>query len=462
MISSPTALPLMPPTVRRLLPRLLVLALAAGAAGACTENVDSSAACPALCPSETIALKDTTLDIVRVDTVGGRIDTTFVVSIDSTLTPFPARGSEPLLLVANRGADLDARAVVRFDSLVRKFDRSSTETGVPITSLVSAAVRFSVDTGASAISAPFTVNVYDVDTPSADPGDAELLPLFASGRLLGSHTFASKDEVKDSLKVGLDLTAIADKLSGGGRIRLGVQVTSDAPTTLKLRATGASAATTDPSLIYDPTDTTDAVKAIVIIPRSSAPADVPSVAANVRDYTIVSSTPPPLERDAIAVGGIPARRTYLRFAIPRALLDSSTIVRASLVLTQRPSSGADPATDVSVATGAVVASGDLADIGRATNVATNVLSTSVGSFNLPTLTAKPGESGARAFEIAAVVRYYWKTSIVGENPRALVLRLADEGLVPGEVRFYSNEAADPAVRPRLKLTYIPRTEFGVP
>lgn len=448
--------------VRRLLPRLLVLALAAGVAGACTEDVDSSAACPALCPAQTIALKDTTLDVVRVDTVGGRVDTTFVVSIDSTLAPFPARGSESLLLVANRGAELDARAVVRFDSLVRSFDRSSSETGVAITSLVAAGVRFAVDTAASTITAPFTVSVYDVDTPSADPGDAEVLPLFTSGRLLGTRTFASKTDVKDSLKVGLDPAAIAARLSDGKRIRLGLQVTSDAPTTLKLLASGASPATTDPQLSYDPTDTTDAIKALVVAPRSSAPVDVPSVAANLRDYTVVASAPPALGRDAIAVGGLPARRTYLRFSIPTALLDSTTIVRATLLLTQRASPGPDPAADVTVASGVVVASGDLTDIGRATSVATNVLSTSNGTFSLPTLTAKPGDAGERAFDIASIVRFYWKTSIVGQNPRALVLRLSNEGVVPGEVRFYSNEAADPTVRPRLRITYIPRTDFGVP
>jgi hypothetical protein len=289
-----------------------------------------------------------------------------------------------------------------------------------------------------------------------------VLPLFTAGRLLGSRSFAAKADVKDSLKVGLDPAKIAAKLAGGQRIRLGVQVTGSPPATLKLVASGATGASTDPVLVYDPTDTTDAVKAIVVAARSSAPADVPAVARNLRDYTIVASAPPALDRDAIAVGGLPARRTYLRFAIPTRFLDSTTVVRATLLLTQRPSPGPDPAVSVTVASGVVIASGDVSDVGRATNVATNVISSPSGNFTLPTLDAKPGESGGRAFDIAPVVRFYWKTSLVHENPRALVLRLNGEGEVPGEVRFYSNEATDPAVRPRLKLTYIPRTDFGVP
>jgi hypothetical protein len=45
--------------------------------------------------------------------------------------------------------------------------------------------------------------------------------------------------------------------------------------------------------------------------------------------------------------------------------------------------------------------------------------------------------------------------------RAIVLRAAAEGNQTGEVRFFSSEAAA-AQRPRLRLTYIPRTSFGLP
>jgi hypothetical protein len=45
--------------------------------------------------------------------------------------------------------------------------------------------------------------------------------------------------------------------------------------------------------------------------------------------------------------------------------------------------------------------------------------------------------------------------------RALVLRADAEGLQASAVRFYSVEA--PAgLRPRLRLSYVPRTNFGLP
>ena len=47
------------------------------------------------------------------------------------------------------------------------------------------------------------------------------------------------------------------------------------------------------------------------------------------------------------------------------------------------------------------------------------------------------------------------------STRALVLRSAFEGAEIGEIRFFSREAPA-ALRPRLRLSYIPRTEFGLP
>jgi hypothetical protein len=45
--------------------------------------------------------------------------------------------------------------------------------------------------------------------------------------------------------------------------------------------------------------------------------------------------------------------------------------------------------------------------------------------------------------------------------RAIVLRSAREGASAPSVVFYSTEAA-PALRPRLRITYVNKVEFGVP
>jgi hypothetical protein len=63
------------------------------------------------------------------------------------------------------------------------------------------------------------------------------------------------------------------------------------------------------------------------------------------------------------------------------------------------------------------------------------------------------------FPVVNLVRA-WR-SLPSNTPRALVLRAALEGAQAAEVRFYSIEA--PAgLRPRLRLSYVPRTNFGLP
>ena len=438
---------LMPRSAGPLLARLAAIALAAGAIGACSEKTESTAACATLCPEEALTVKDTTLD---------------VVTLDSTLIPFPTRGTETSLLVANRGADLDTRAVVRFDNLVTKFDRSTTETGVPITSLTTARLKFSVDTAASSFGGPFTVSAYDVDTQASDQDDAAVLALFTSARLLGSVTVTSKADVKDSLVIPLNTAAVAAKIVAGAHLRVGIQVTGSAGSPTRLMLTAQAGSATDPTLAYDPTDTTDAIKAFVIAPSSSTPADAPTAAAYLGDYTIVATAPRAIGADELGVGGLPSRRAFVRLAIPRAILDSTTIVRATLVLTQRPSPGLDPNDSISVQSGVVVASADVTDIRQLTDLASPGFVGSGASFTMPTVKLKPSASGEVGIQIPALLRYYWRGRIVGDAARAIVLRIENEGTTAGEVRFWSSDAANPALRPHLRLTYIPTTEFGVP
>ena len=69
-------------------------------------------------------------------------------------------------------------------------------------------------------------------------------------------------------------------------------------------------------------------------------------------------------------------------------------------------------------------------------------------------------TGERSFEIVALVRT-WRGNSTSVSPRAVALRSANEGAKPGEVDFFSAEAAA-ALRPRLRLTYVPQTSFGLP
>jgi hypothetical protein len=54
----------------------------------------------------------------------------------------------------------------------------------------------------------------------------------------------------------------------------------------------------------------------------------------------------------------------------------------------------------------------------------------------------------------------WRT-LTKTVPRALALRIGFEGAQPAELRFFSSEAS-PALRPKLRITYLPKSEFVLP
>src|SRR5258708_4229107 len=63
------------------------------ALAACQDKLDTSAACPSLCPGQSVLLRDTVLEGVAM-------------GFDSTVSGFPAIGREAVLLVAGRGDTL--------------------------------------------------------------------------------------------------------------------------------------------------------------------------------------------------------------------------------------------------------------------------------------------------------------------------------------------------------------------
>jgi hypothetical protein len=158
----------------------------------------------------------------------------------------------------------------------------------------------------------------------------------------------------------------------------------------------------------------------------------------------------------MALGGIGGARSYLRFEIPGIVLDSVQVIRASLQLTQRPSRSLGGNRDtLTVLTLPVVAGAAITDV----YTASQFLGSPV-NFPVDTLRLVPRDSGERSLEIVNIVRA-WRVVGTARTPRALVIRAAEEGLLAGELNFFSVDAPD-AVRPRLRLTYVPRRGFGLP
>jgi hypothetical protein len=418
--------------------RLLATALLACAVGtivACSEELNGTAGCPALCPEQNVVSIDTVLDAF--------------VTVDTTVTGYPVIGTEAFLLVATRGDTLDARAVMRFDTLTQRFSRGGADSA--IYALDSSMVTVRLDTTGTKATAPVTVEVYDVDTTAIDTDTPVALSLFRPDRLIGGKTFAVT-ELKDTLRVPLQNDKVLGKLTGSAprRLRIGFRVTSTASAQIRLvsREGGVSS-----QISYDPSPDT-AVHALVNGEASLTPTDNPTLRSDLTDYQLVAKGQGAGAGNFLGVGGLPAQRVYFRFNLPSRLVDSVTMVRATLLLTQIPTNSVDASDSLTIYPQVVRAAIDLQDVVRSAGIL------SPPKIEIDSLRIRPNDSGQRAIEIVGAMRQ-WKAVGPTTLQRAIVLRSATEGASAPSVLFYSTEAA-PSQRPRLRLTYVTKVEFGIP
>jgi hypothetical protein len=195
---------------------------------------------------------------------------------------------------------------------------------------------------------------------------------------------------------------------------------------------------------------------VSVSPNSSTPSGATFVSGPLEDFTIVlKGGQPTIGTNALGVGGVPSRRTYFRFNVPSRLIDSTTIVRASLLLTQVPNRRVNPRDSIFVHAVAVLSSPVVTDIASALQFLS-----APGAFGLDSISAAPADSGVRSFELVGLVRT-WRGTTTAVSPRSIALLSAAEGQLPGEIDFFSTRAPL-AVRPRLRITYVPQTSYGLP
>lgn len=415
----------------------LLSALAAVTAIACTEQLDAGKSCPLLCPEQAISLQDTIIDAVVVDT---------------TISGLPPIGGETFLMLSSHGDTLETRGIVRFDTIPATFTLSGVDT--PITTVDSAFVvvpRAFADS-LKRPAGPITIEAYDVDTSEADTVSSVLASLFRPDRFLGSRTYAP-ESLHDSLTVPISTDTVLDRVVTGKRLRIGLKLVTSPGQGFDLRLGTTEAGT--PAMLRIVASLDTAAQAVNLAPISNSPPNQLFLSAPLADYAIVVHGAAPSPPEVIAVGGVPSRRAFLRFNLPSHIADSTTIVRASLLMTQAPNRRVDVHDSVFVFPLAILAAPTVTDIASQLQfVATP------GFLGLDSLRLAPGDSGLRSFEIAGLART-WRAQPLTVSPRTLALRSAAEGQLPAEIDFYST-AAPPALRPRLRITYVPQTNFGIP
>ncbi|HTI64341.1 MAG TPA: hypothetical protein VL524_12520 [Gemmatimonadaceae bacterium] len=417
---------------------LLAVATTTFAIAACSEKLDAGKSCPLLCPEQAISLVDTTIDAVFGDT---------------TVLGLPPIGSETYLMLASHGDTVETRAIVRFDTLQQSFTAANNADST-ITKLDSAVLVLPIAKPDSAHrpSSPITIEVYDVDTAATDTVASILGSLFRPDRFLGSKTFAP-ESLLDTLRVPISPDSVLARIDSGTHLRVGLRLVTPATQGYDLRI-GTTNGGNSASLRLRPSSDT-AVKPLVISPVSRTPANEPFLSGPLVDYTIVlvgQTTTPATE---LAVGGIPSRRSLLRFNIPSRIIDSTTVVRASLQLTQAPNRRVDPHDSVYVFPLAILATPAVSDPATLLRFVS-----SAGLVGLDSLRMAPADSGVRSFEIVGLVRT-WRNQPQTVSPRALGLLSGAEAQLPAEIDFFSSRASA-AVRPRLRITYVPQTSYGVP
>jgi hypothetical protein len=403
---------------------------------ACSEQVTSSLGCPELCSDQSATLRDTVL--------------TGAVVFDTTLVGYPPLGTSRELSLIARGDTADVRVVARFDTLPSRFVPAAPQADSLIAFVDSAQLIFVVDTTVVRPSSAITIDAYDVDTTAADTDPDALLPLFRPDRLIGSTTFQPV-QVRDTLRLQLSNSALLAKIQANARLRVGLKLRDGSFPTLRISGTQFS-----PRVRFRASaDTTVAPDTVMLSSRT--PEDDQLLAASLVLYPLVAAGAlPPPPQDVLAIGGINGARSYLRFAIPSIVLDSVQVIRASLELTQKPPRFVRGSGDtLTVLTSAILAGPSVSDVATEMNFLAPF-----GAFPVDTLRVVPGQDIVRRFEIVNLVRA-WRVVGADRATRALVLTATPEGATPGEINFYSIDAPED-LRPRLRLTYVPRRGFGIP
>jgi hypothetical protein len=413
------------------LPRLLATAALFVSILSCSENLDSSGVCSVLCPPIGGDVKNITIDAVVIDT---------------TVPSLSGLGTEVGLLLASRGDTLDTRVVVRFDSLPEKFTPTG-DTAQDITTVDSAYIRFTLDTLSIKGAEPVTIEAYDVDTTANDTSTAAVLALFRPDRFISSQTF-TRAQLTDTLKYFISDAVVLKKIQDRTALRIGLRATGPASSQMRfISAEGGFG----PNLFFRATPDTTTVPQTVA-PFSKTPVGESILAANLTDYTVIAKAPPAAAPSLLAVGGLPARRVYVRFNIPDSIIDSATVVRATLLLNQLPNNAIDPTDTVLLLPEVVLAGTAVIDPAKAAQI--------IGSISVDTLRLTPGGSGVKNVELAQAFTL-WHTQSPDSLPRAIVLKSLTEGNTAIELRFSSSEDIA-ALRPRLRISYTAKVPLGLP
>lgn len=398
----------------------LLPVLAAIAVAGCQEKLTAPADCPALCPGGQPQVFDEIF--------------TPIPGVDSSFRGYVQANAAPALLVSNGLRGFEERAIMRFP---RRGDSISVRDTLRAYTIDSVAIGLTLvarDTTLTGLQVQLYRLPITIDSPTTF---ADVDPAFVSQNLVATIPVADTLHVGAIRAVlqGTDLTRVEIPPADTGVLALGVRIDAPGPTGVRLGSIAGGNAGV--FLTYATLDIPD-----------TGTAKLRTLPLNATFNSFVSPVVEADDSTQLAVGGVPSARSLIRFDLPPRIRDSATIVRATLELTPVAPILGLPTDPVRLQARAVVA-----DLGAKSPVNSNF-----GRVPEDTL-----ESGATEVSLEAV-RLVELWLGMGGRPAALVLSVAPELEAASFSRpvFYSSRAVDPAVRPRLRISYLRSFPFENP
>jgi hypothetical protein len=404
--------------------RYFALLAALGSAG-CQEKLTAPADCPALCPGGSSEVFDEVISPIA--------------GADSSFRGYVQTASAAGLLASNGLGGFETRAIMRFSRRSDTVTVRDTARTYTIDSVAFGLNLLARDTTLPGLRILLYRVPASIDTTTTYAG---VDPAFVPGNLIRTI------DVPDTLKRGAIRTAFSgaglDSVlippADSGVLALGIRI--DAPSATGIRLGSSASGTGGVFFTY----------ATLNVPDTGT--------AKLRTFTLAATfnsfvTPPQPVPDTtfLVVGGEPSSRALLRFELPPHIRDSATIIRATLELTPvAPISGlaTDPAR--------LQARAVLADLGAKSPVSTTAGRS--GLFPPPVDTVEVGATTVNLEAVRLVEGWLTPTT----RPSTLMLSFAPDLEAASFSRpvFYSTRAADPAVRPRLRISYLRAFPFENP
>ena len=396
--------------------RELLMTLALLAAIGCGERITAPGLCPEYCPDDRVVLHDTLL--------------LSAVQQDSTFSGFvPAFRAGSMQLVTNAGG-VEAIGVARFFAYAESLlVRPNDTIRAPVTAIDSFRLEIPVTRRTATLNG-LQLEIFRLPAAVDTTADfASLTPYFQDSTRLATV------DVPDSLSSGRFLAVIPGDafptFDADGRVgALGFRLVAPSATYLEL-------------------GTLDANNSILMTRFARIDSSGTSVGRSEGRLpaldTYLPTATPPSPAGALVAGGVPSSRAFLRVNVPAHIVDSATVVRATLVLVpQSPVVGAVGDTLQLVATGIT------ADFGAKSPL----VPVPADSLILRLGRVAIGSADTIRLDVTDLLRGWTADP---DRPRTFVVRAVPEGGSLAAVAFGGSTGG---AAPTLQVTWIPPVALG--